>query len=99
SHPNLLRHDKGDLWDSGKVDSDRSTQIEYSGKPLASHQPAFWKVKVWDAKGGMAVSREPASWSMGFSSQAEWKAKWIGRDDAQSSGPGNGKEKFLPATY
>ena len=99
SSPDLLRQDKGDLWDSGKVKSNRSTQIEYSGKPLASHQPAYWKVKVWDAKGGMAVSKEPASWSMGFSSQAEWKAKWIGRDDARSSGPGNGKEKFLPATY
>jgi alpha-L-rhamnosidase len=99
SSPNLLRQDKGDLWDSGKMDSDRSTQIEYSGKPLASHQPAYWKVKVWDANGGMAVSKEPACWSMGFSSQAEWKAKWIGRDDARSSGPGNGKEKFLPATY
>jgi alpha-L-rhamnosidase len=99
SSPDLLGQDKGDLWDSGKVDSDRSTQIEYSGKPLASHQPAYWKVKVWDAKGGTAVSREPASWSMGFSSQTEWKAKWIGRDDARSSGPGNGQEKFLPATY
>jgi alpha-L-rhamnosidase len=99
SNPDLLGQDKGDLWDSGKVDSDQSTQIEYSGKLLASHQPAYWKVKVWDAKGGTAVSTEPASWSMGFSSQAEWKAKWIGRDDARSSGPGNGKEKFLPATY
>ena len=99
SSPDLLRQDKGDLWDSGKVESGRSTQVEYSGKPLASHQSACWKVKVWDAKGGMAVSKEPASWSMGFSSQAEWKAKWIGRDDARSSGPGNGNEKFLPATY
>ena len=51
SSPNLLRQDKGVSWDSGKMDSDRSTQIEYSGKPLASHQPAYWKVRVWDAYG------------------------------------------------
>ena len=99
SSPDLLKQDKGDLWDSGKVESGQSTQIEYSGKPLASHQAAYWKVEVWDAKGGRGVSREPASWSMGLSSQVEWKAKWIGRDDARSSGPGNGNEKFLPATY
>lgn len=98
SSAELLKDDKGDLWDSGKMNSDRSTQIVYSGKKLASHQQAYWKVKVWDAKGGMAVSKEPAFWSMGFSDQAEWKAKWIGRDDGKSSGPGNGNEKFLPAT-
>ena len=51
SSPDLLAQDQGDLWDSGKVESDRSTQIEYSGKRLASHQPAYWKVKVWDAQG------------------------------------------------
>jgi len=99
SSEELLAKDQGDLWNSGKVNSDRSTQIEYSGKSLASHQPAYWKVKAWDAKGGTAVSKEPAIWSMGFSNQTEWSAKWIGRDDGESSGPGNGKEKFLPATY
>jgi alpha-L-rhamnosidase len=52
SSPNLLRHDKGDLWDSGKVKSDRSTQIEYLGRRLVSHQPAWWKVRVWGAKNG-----------------------------------------------
>jgi len=97
--PKKLANDQGDLWDSGKVNSNRSTQIEYSGKRLASHQRACWKVKVWDAKGGMAVSKEPAIWSMGFSNQSEWNAEWIGRDDGRSSGPGNGKEKYLPATY
>jgi alpha-L-rhamnosidase len=99
SSPALLMQDKGDLWDSGKVESNRSTQVEYEGKPLASCQSAFWKVIVWDAKGEPNVSKEPATWSMGLLSPAEWKAQWIGRDDARSSGPGSGTEKYLPATY
>jgi len=36
--PELLAQGKGNLWDSGKVVSDRQTQIEYSGKPLDSRQ-------------------------------------------------------------
>jgi len=31
STPELLTKDKGDLWDSGKVDSDQSIQVEYAG--------------------------------------------------------------------
>ena len=99
SSEKLLKKNQGDLWDSGKVNSDQSTQIEYSGKPLASHQFAYWKVRVWDSNDSMTVSKEPALWSHGLSSQADWRAKWIGRDDGQSSGPGNRDEKFLPATY
>lgn len=36
STPQLLRDDMGDLWDSGKVSSDETIHIEYSGKPLGS---------------------------------------------------------------
>lgn len=35
SRENLL-NDRGDIWDSGKVDSDRSVNVEYEGKPLES---------------------------------------------------------------
>src|SRR5579862_6300440 len=34
SSPGPLERDKGDLWDSGKVASDRSVQVAYGGKPL-----------------------------------------------------------------
>src|SRR5580704_12680516 len=36
SSPELLARDKGDLWDSGKVRSDESAQVEYGGAPLQS---------------------------------------------------------------
>ena len=36
SSPDALDRNRGDLWDSGKVASEQSAQVQYSGKPLAS---------------------------------------------------------------
>jgi alpha-L-rhamnosidase len=47
SPPELLAKDQGDLWDSKKVASDQSIQVEYAGKPLESRQVCHWKVRVW----------------------------------------------------
>ena len=96
SSEELLKLDQGDLWDSGKVKSDQSIQIEYLGKPLIPQQFAYWKVKVWDAKEKIVVSKSPAFWSFGLD---DWQAKWIGRDDGKNSGSGHGNKKFIPATY
>ena len=43
----LLKADRGDLWDSGEVESEQSVQVEYAGKPLGSRQGCWWKVRVW----------------------------------------------------
>src|SRR5262245_61985909 len=48
SSPEILARDKGDLWDRRRVKSNRTTQIEYRGKPLKSRQRCHWKVRVWD---------------------------------------------------
>jgi len=40
--------DSADLWDSGKVDGNCSTNILYNGKQLESGKVYFWKVKIWD---------------------------------------------------
>src|SRR5512138_3289982 len=37
-----------DSWDSGKVDSDRSAAVEYTGKPFPAAKRLWWKVRVWD---------------------------------------------------
>jgi alpha-L-rhamnosidase len=54
SSEELLNKDKGDLWDSGKVESDQQNQLEYAGKPLESRMRCYWKVRVWEgrAEGG-----------------------------------------------
>jgi len=70
----------GDLWDSGKVDSDQSIQIVYGGKPLRSGARAFWKVEAWDQAGRDSAWSQPASWTMGLLQREDWKGRWIGLD-------------------
>ena len=73
-----LKAEKGDLWDSGKIASDQSALVAYAGKPLLSHQPCFWKVRVWDKDGRPSAWSDPASWTMGILTPQDWQgAKWI----------------------
>src|SRR5215469_3161229 len=76
--PASLEKNQGDLWDSGKITSDETTQIVYTGKPLASSQQCFWKVRVWDASGKESGWSKPANWTMGILNPADWQAHWIG---------------------
>ena len=78
SNLDLINADKGDLWDTGKVNSDQTNQIEYDGTPLKSKMFCFWKVRAWDKKDQPSDWSSTAFWSMGFLNQSDWKAKWIG---------------------
>jgi alpha-L-rhamnosidase len=96
SSRDLLAKDQGDLWDSGKVESDQSVNVEYAGKPLTSGMRCFWKVRVWSltsdlrlpavaqrAKEGSPISSswsEPSLWTMGLLNPAGWQGKWIKSD-------------------
>src|SRR6185369_15794592 len=62
----------GDLWDSGKVDSNQSIHIVYGGKPMTSGMAAFWKVQVWDQDGQASDWSQPAQWSMGILRPEDW---------------------------
>ncbi|HSY18292.1 MAG TPA: family 78 glycoside hydrolase catalytic domain [Candidatus Acidoferrales bacterium] len=73
----LLDQDKGDLWDSGKVPSDESSQIAYAGQPLVSREGCFWKVRTWDRDDKTGEWSPVAQWSMGLLQPADWSAKWI----------------------
>ncbi len=78
---NELAANQGDLWDSGKVESDQSIQVRYAGRPLASEQECFWKVRVWDERGQASAWSKPARWTMGLLKPSDWHAKWIGLDE------------------
>jgi alpha-L-rhamnosidase len=80
SRPELLAGDRGDLWNTGKVESDNSVNIPYGGSPLESGKAYYWKVRAWDMKGKPSAWSEPGEWSMGLLSEREWKGKWIGLD-------------------
>jgi alpha-L-rhamnosidase len=75
-----LGADHGDLWDSGRVESNATAQIIYTGAPLQSRQNVWWKVRVWDINGQPSEWSAPAHWSMGLLRKMDWQALWIGHD-------------------
>ena len=114
SSEELLKKNKGDLWDSGKVESDQSIHVSYAGpstsllrqssgqvragKPLESRMRCFWKVKVFTSAGD--AWSKPALWTMGLMEPADFKAKWIGLDLKDASVDSKDAEKRrLPARY
>jgi len=72
---------KADLWDSGKVESDKTNQVVYKGKPLQSRMQCYWMVRVWGRKGKASPWSEAALWTMGLLKKSEWQGKWIGYDE------------------
>lgn len=69
---------KADLWNSGRVASEASINIQYDGATLNSRQDCWWQVRVWDNKNEPSEWSKPAFWSMGLLKDEDWKAQWIG---------------------
>ncbi|MBQ9872884.1 MAG: family 78 glycoside hydrolase catalytic domain [Thermoguttaceae bacterium] len=80
SSPEALEADNGDLWDSGKVESDASLYIEYAGAPLKSFQHCYWKVRVWDNEGDVGPWSAGGTWIQGID-EKDWQAQWIGQPE------------------
>ena len=100
STPDLLANDQGDLWDSGKVDSERSIQVEYAGMPLESRWQCHWKVRVWLGDDTPTAWSPPAHWSMGLLRLTDWQGTWIGLDRHDDSPEAtNPEQRRLPARY
>jgi alpha-L-rhamnosidase len=77
-----------DLWDSGKVDSDRSIFVDYGPPPppeadsgaialqsatgVGAGVRVWWRVRVWDAAGEPSGFSEPAFFEMGLLDRSAW---------------------------
>ncbi|RYG59939.1 hypothetical protein EON80_25175, partial [bacterium] len=82
SSPEVLSQNRGDLWNSGKVNSRQSLGVPYQGKPLRSEQQLFWKVRFWNGQGAVSPWSRNAIWTMGVLRPGDWKAKWIASPEA-----------------
>jgi len=71
----------GDLWDSGKTNTDTSVNVNYQGKTLSSEQECYWKVRVWDAMGKVSDWSTNAHFSIGLLTNEDWKGQWIYKKD------------------
>jgi len=99
SSPEILAKDQGDLWDSGQVKSDESTQIAYAGSGLKSREACFWKVRATDSSGQTTAWSTTASWEMGLLKPDDWQAKWIDAPMVAPPGSKQGTVSILKATY
>ncbi|MEJ2618277.1 MAG: hypothetical protein P8Z35_25195, partial [Ignavibacteriaceae bacterium] len=79
-NPESLEKEIGNLWDTGKIMSDQSIRVVYSGTGLHSEEFIYWKVQVWDKDGNASGWSKTQHWSMGLLNPSDWKAKWIGLD-------------------
>ncbi|MFB5760808.1 family 78 glycoside hydrolase catalytic domain [Paenibacillus medicaginis] len=68
------------LWDTGRVESDRSVQVKYEGPPLQSRSRYEFRVRCWDDRGNDSGWSAPAWWETGLLDSGEWQAKWITPD-------------------
>lgn len=86
----------GNIWDSKKIESDKSIQIYYQGKRLESNKKYFWKVIIWDKQAQQHESKI-SFWTSGFLSKSDWKAKWIGLDEAVDNDKPSAAKRILSA--
>lgn len=78
-----LEKNIGDVWSSGKIDSEETVNIPFGGNNLESNQ--YYYVKVWiKTNNGDEAWSKPVFFTIGFLNTLEWKAKWIGYDKAFS---------------
>jgi alpha-L-rhamnosidase len=61
SSPALLAMNKGDLWESGRIASDQTTEIAYAGEPLHSSEAVWRAVRICAGDGRSSALSAPAS--------------------------------------
>lgn len=69
------------IWDSGKVNSEQSHLISYSGPKLMSNCTYWWKVTIWLSDGSKAESKI-GKFLTSCDDKATWTASWIGLNDS-----------------
>ena len=75
-----LAADQGSCGIRARSHRSQSQWVSYAGAPLAKGSRCWWKVRVWDQTGTPSPWSEPASFSVGPLSAADWKGDWIGAD-------------------
>ncbi len=85
----ILSLNRGDLWDSGKIESRETIQHEYKSENLQSNTTYYWKAISWDGAGKSHES-PAARFETAFLAANDWKAHWIGKGPAVEPLPPQG---------
>ncbi|WP_261301592.1 alpha-L-rhamnosidase [Paenibacillus andongensis] len=65
------------IWDSGKVETDKSQGTLYEGPELKSLERIYWRVKVWSNHEEESPFSDPVFFETGLLNALDWKARWI----------------------
>ena len=77
---------KGDyLYDSGRINGDKSVGISCGLKSLKPSTKYWWRVFAWDKNGNLIKSKEDAWFETGLMNSGWREAKWIGSNKAHLS--------------
>jgi alpha-L-rhamnosidase len=82
-----LKEGIGNCWDSGKILSDKLTNVEYQGAQLKSDQTYYWSVCVWNQNGEQSSLSEHGMFHTGLFYPEDWKAQWIASGDTLQEAP------------
>jgi len=83
SKAEILTGGKGDVWDSGRVESSNSRGVSYGGPAFEPSKRYYWRVLVWDKDGKAGAPSDMSWWETGLLQQENWKAKWIGYEEPE----------------
>lgn len=82
SSKQLLEADQYDVFNSGKIKSDQSIQVHYTGSALQPGTTYYWKVKVWDKDDAVSKWSQSQYFTTGLFEAANWRqARWIGYEN------------------
>ena len=62
-----IDNNNGDVWDSGRVASTKSTDVEYAGNTLDIGKTYFWKVRIWEQENRLTQYSEAQKFNTGKS--------------------------------
>jgi alpha-L-rhamnosidase len=65
------------VWDSGKVQSELSTHVEYDGETLRSNTAYVCQLRVWDTAGNESSWQKSTFETAFLNPASEWRAHWI----------------------
>ena len=82
-----------DLWQSGRVESAEQVMVPYAGKPLASRQQVWWRVRVWRQDGKVSAWSAKQRFGVGIIGDDKLQGEYIG------AVPGEGRAPLLRKTF
>ncbi len=71
-----IENNTGDMWNSGKVNSQKSASVSYSGSQLINDSTYYWKVCVWDKDGNQSPYSLPQQFRYKPKSNVFTSNKW-----------------------